>query len=92
MVENLDMSQQCVLAAWIGQQYPGMHQKTDGQQGLFYFAPVRPGVLHPGLGPPAGERHGTAEVEGKMIKRLEHFSYEERLRKLSSFSLEKREL
>lgn len=88
MDEKLDTSWQCVLAAQTANCILGCIKGIMSSRAREVIL-LPPGVL----GTSAQDRHGLEEgpEEGqKMVRRLGHFSCEDRLRELGLFSLKKR--
>ncbi|GAB0202202.1 hypothetical protein GRJ2_002685800 [Grus japonensis] len=101
--EKLNMSQQCALAAQKANCVLGCIKSSMASRSREVILPLYSALVRPHLeyciqlwGPPAQERHGAVgaspEEATKLIRGLEHLSYEDRLRELGLFSLEKRRL
>ena len=100
--KKLDMSQQCALATWKANSTLGCNSRgvAEGQGGdcppLLCPWEAPSGVLRPDLGPPhnkEAELLDWVQRRGaKMNKGVGYLCYEERLREVGLFSLEKRRL
>ncbi|KAK4826361.1 LOW QUALITY PROTEIN: hypothetical protein QYF61_007955, partial [Mycteria americana] len=99
MDEKLDMSQQCALAAQKANRILGCMERSVSSRLREVILPLYSALTSPRAWAPALEPKKDMELlewvqrrATKMIRGLEHLSYEDRLRQLGLFSLEKRRL
>jgi len=101
--EKPDVSHQCALTAQKASCIQGCSKRSVARRSRKVILPLfsalvrpPPGVLHLALEPSAQEGHGAVgagpQEATNIMKGMEHLSYEERLRVLGLFSLEKKRL
>jgi len=101
--KKLNATRQCMLAAWKGNRNLGCIKRSMASRSREVILPLCSGLVRPHLesciqlwSPQHRKDMELFEQvqrrATKMIRELEHLSYEERLRELGLFSLEKRRL